>query len=62
LRIPDEGYSRNAPRALNLISTFLLLSLVRYLCWWTTSPRGYHPLSSQCFVHRYICYWNLQLL
>jgi len=34
---------------LNLISTFLLLSLDRYHCWWTISPRGYHPPSSQCF-------------
>jgi len=35
--------------ALNLISTFLLLWLDRYLCWWINSPRSYHPLSSQCF-------------
>ena len=27
----------------------LLLSLGRYLCWWTISPRGHHPSSSQCF-------------
>ena len=27
----------------------LLLSLGRYLCWWTISPRGYLPPSSQCF-------------
>jgi len=33
--------------------TFILLSLCRYLCWWTLSPRGYHPPSS---------YWNLQFL
>ena len=33
------------------ISTFLLLSLGRYLCCWTISPRGYHPPSSQCFYH-----------
>ena len=25
LSVPDEGYSRNAPCALNLISTFLLV-------------------------------------
>jgi hypothetical protein len=25
LEVPDEGYSRNVSRALNLISTFLLL-------------------------------------
>ena len=36
---------------LNQISTFLLLSLGRYRCWWTISPRGYHPSSSQCFYH-----------
>ena len=35
----------------NSISTFLLLSLDRYLCWWTISPRVYHPPSSQCFCH-----------
>jgi len=34
---------------LDLISTFLLLSLGQYHCWWIISPRGYHPLSSQCF-------------
>jgi len=27
----------------------LLLSLDRYLCWWTISPRWYHPPNSQCF-------------
>ena len=31
LWIPDGGCSRNAPCALNLISTFLLLSLARYV-------------------------------
>ena len=29
----------------------LLLSLGRYLRWWTISPRWYHPPSSQCFYH-----------
>jgi len=58
-------YSRNASCALTLISTFLLLSLGRYLCWWTISPQGYHPPSSQCFgtdmiFIRYIYYWNVQ--
>jgi hypothetical protein len=33
--IPDDCYSRNASCALNLISTFLLQSLGRCLCWWT---------------------------
>ena len=47
--VPDEGYSRNASRALNLISTFLLLVLGRYLYWWVISLRKYHPTSSQCF-------------
>ena len=32
-----------------LISMCLLLSLGRYLCWWTIIPWGYHPPSSQCF-------------
>jgi len=47
--VSDEGYSRKALCALNLISTFLLLSLGRYLCWWTINSRGYYPTSSQCF-------------
>ena len=42
-------YSRNVLRPLNLISTFLLLSIGQYLCWWDISPLGYHPPSSQCF-------------
>ncbi|NYT46931.1 MAG: hypothetical protein H0A75_04210 [Candidatus Methanofishera endochildressiae] len=29
----------------------MFLSLDRYLCWWTISPRGYHPPSSLCFYH-----------
>jgi len=24
-------------------------SLGLFLCWWTISPRGYHPPSNQCF-------------
>ena len=36
--------------------TFLLLSLGRYLCWWTISPRGYHQPSSRCF-HTHMVYW-----
>jgi hypothetical protein len=28
----------------------LLLSLGRYICWWTITSRVYHPLSNQCFV------------
>ena len=34
------GYSRNSSCTLNLISTFVLLSLGRYLCWWTISTRN----------------------
>ena len=43
LSVPGEGYSRHALCALK-ISTFLLLSRDRYLCSWTISSRGYHPL------------------
>jgi len=32
-----------------ICNTRVLLSLGRYLCWWTINPRGYHPPSSQCF-------------
>jgi hypothetical protein len=28
-----------------------ILSLCRYLCWWTVSLRGYHLSCSQCFYH-----------
>jgi len=31
------------------IYMFLLLPLGLYLCWWSISPWGYHPPSSQCF-------------
>ena len=41
--VPDESYFRNASYALNLISTFLLLPLGRYLCWWTTGT---------CFIQK----------
>jgi len=26
-----------------------MTNLIQYLCWWTISPRGYHPHSSRCF-------------
>jgi hypothetical protein len=29
-----------------------LTTLGQYLCWWTISPRGYHPPSSWSFYHR----------
>ena len=38
-----------ASSALQIISGFWLLSLRRYLCWWTINPRGHHPPSSRCF-------------
>ena len=44
---PDENYSIKTSGAVNLISSFLLLSLDQYHYWWTISPRMYHPLSSQ---------------
>jgi len=34
--------------ALNLISTFLILSLGRYHCWWTISPQGHGSYIYQC--------------
>jgi len=64
----DQGYSRNVQCTLNLLPTFLLLSLNQYLCWWTINTRGYHPPSSQCFgssLHGSInifFYQNLQFL
>ena len=36
----------------------LLLSLGRYLCWWTISPRGYHPPRSQCFDTDMVYYYH----
>jgi hypothetical protein len=63
---PDDGYSRNATCALNVISTFSLPSLGQCVCWWTIKPRGYHPPSSQSFstdtVYRYIYNRNLKFL
>ena len=47
LCVLDEGYSRNASCVLNLISTFLLLSQGRYICWWTI--RVYRLSSGQYF-------------
>ena len=32
-------------RMLDYISTSSLLTLGRYLCWWTLSPGEYHPTS-----------------
>ena len=49
LSVPEEGYYRNMSCTLTLVSMFLLLSLGRYLCWWTISTRGNHMSSSQCY-------------
>ena len=49
LSIPDEGYSQRLSCPLNLIFTFLSLSLCRCLCWWTISPQGHHQPSNQSF-------------
>jgi len=40
---------------------FLLLSLVRYLCWWTICPRGYHhpPVVSISTLTWFIIYLSL---
>jgi hypothetical protein len=66
LRVTDEGYSRNASCALNLISMLLLLSLGRYLCWWTISPvgiiRSVVSASTLTMFIGYMYYWNLQFL
>ena len=45
LSVPDDGYSRNAQCALNLISTFLLQT-INHLCTkvasgWPREQRGY---------------------
>ena len=52
--------------ALNLITAFVFRSLGRYIYLWTISPRGDHPLISQCLdtyiVFKYIYYLNLQFL
>ena len=36
----------------------LLLALGRYLYWWTISPRGHHPSSSQCFGTGMLYYYH----
>ena len=65
LRYTDSDYHFGIFKlsCVRLISTFLLLSLGRYLCWRTIIPRGYHPPSSQCFgtdmVYYMYFYWNL---
>jgi hypothetical protein len=57
--VADDGHSRNALCPLNVISTFALLSLGRYLCWWNICPRGIPPsshfLTLTCFI-RYVLF------
>ena len=66
LSAPDEVYSGNTSCAFYLISTFLLLSLGRYLCWWTVSPdsiiRPVVCASALTWFRRYIFYRNLQFV
>ena len=51
--LPDEGCYRSGSCALSKIYMYIYLhsymSLGRCICWWTISPLGYHPHSSQCF-------------
>jgi hypothetical protein len=42
-------FQKRIVRTINLIPTFLLLSLGRYLRWWTNSSRVYYTPNSQCF-------------
>ena len=50
----------NASCALNVIPMFLLLSLDRRLCWWTISPRVYHPpVVSAAITGWYLCWWTI---
>ena len=35
----------------SFVQQSVLLSLDRYLCWWTISRREYHPSSCQCYYH-----------
>lgn len=62
LRVPEPGYSRNASSALHLKSTFLILSLSRWYCWWAISSQVYRPLNSQCFGTWHGFDLNLQFL
>jgi hypothetical protein len=65
LSVPDKGYSRNVPCALNLISTF-------YYNRWADTSAGRLLVPAECIMWpvisvsaltwfiRYIFYWNLQ--
>ena len=58
------AYLKVIPEALrtHLISTLLLLLLVRYLCWSTNRPRWYHTPNDHCFGTDIIYYMHIYLL
>ena len=49
--VSNEGCSRDVSCALNLIYSFSLPSLDRYLCWWTISPTGVQSTQQSMFRH-----------
>ena len=53
LKSSNLSYIKSQLSYLTFIShfTFVLLSLCRYLSWWTIRTRVYQPPSSQCFYH-----------
>ena len=55
LSVPDEGSSRKALWVLNLISTFLLLSMGRYLCWLSVPDEDYSRKRHEHYI------WYLRL-
>ena len=55
MSVPDYGYLWNASWVMHYISTFVLLPLCRYLCWWTINVRGYHLPSGQFLNNVIIC-------
>ena len=61
--LPDADYFRNASSVLNYISTFVLLSLGRYLCWWIIRTESITcpivSVSALTWILTYIYYWNL---
>ena len=72
MSVSDDDYYRNASCTLNYICKFLLLSLMRYLCWWTISPRGYQieilihnhkyghkKILISCIAVRFLCFHTL---
>ena len=66
LSLPDEDYFRNASSVFNYISTFVLLSLGRYLCWWIIRTESITcpivSVSALTWIVTYIYYWNLHYM